>query len=232
MASVTGTFILRPFASEGVVASTVPADTPIEDVYKLVNEEVADDDATYFIPQSNPDVILENMLCLRFALPEGIKINLISELRYEARYKGMVSTYIFPARYSTKERLTSEGDDWGISSTNANTYADDYGYGTDRSPLTSDMWIVPDYEKMKSCFNNNDFCILMYGYGTKTAGNLTQIYLELDCEYEEAGTPIYFKENETWEELSGTIYKKTNGIWEEVAPENIPLLEYPIEEVS
>ena len=217
--------ILRPVASWGYVASTVPADTPIEDVYKLVNEEVADEDATYFTLAVNGSEALNNVL-FKYELPKNVKrITSLNKIYPTWRQKGTGASSTVPARYSDGNSL--RGNYWRCGA-NASTW---FSQTKDETEVYDNEGTI-DLEAIRELLNEGDFGMLMYYGAAKNVPSLTQIYLELDCEYEEAGTPIYFKENETWEELSGTIYKKTNGIWEEVAPENIPLLEYPIEEVS
>ncbi len=223
--------ILRPIASEGSVSSTMPSDTAVEDVYKLVNEEVADDGSTFFTLSTNSNNETAKMLCLRFSLPENIKLTSLTDITHYVCYKGDSNSTAYPAVYSTKENFEIEGTgytSWELSVPLGGSWHNKvyYGHRTDNSSVD---YILPDYEKMQNSFNNNDFCIL-FTTTAKVLGSVSQSYIELECEFEPLSKPFYAKQNGIWAEFSGTLYQKANVEWLE-ADVSVLSGEFPVEEV-
>ena len=240
MATVTGTLLLRPVASKGTVASSVPADTSIEDIYKLVNEEVADDDSTKFTPTYMNDSqapSTDTMLCLKYDLPEEIEITSLANIRHIIRKSSTGGMWVRPICYSSLEFIASDDaghnvwwpeDDGWITITDDNTTVK-YQKTTDLS--ASDGSFDGCWDRIVELLNTGDFGLAYSTSATKNVPAVSQAYIELDCTYKEAGTPLYFKQNGEWAELLGNIYQKADGEWLE-ADVSVLSGEFPVEEVA
>lgn len=228
MAVVTGTLLLRPAASRGSFAATVPADTPVEEIYKLINEEVADDDATTFQPTytSGEAALYNPSLLVKFSLPEGVTIVSIENIRHISRQKATQTLQCFFSNYSEKNSLTGRSSCVWSANGDGSSWANSVN---DKDTLTDANWETVSVA-IAEALNNDDFA-MAYNAGAKSTPPITQIYIELDCTYEEAGTPLYFKQNGEWAELSGNIYQKANGEWLE-ADVSVLSGEFPVEEVT
>lgn len=230
------TLILRPMASEGTAAAVVPAGTPAEEIYKLVNEEVSDDAATYFQVKGNSSMDIANMVCLRYLLPTDTKLASVTKMTHFVSLNGnLYGNTVYPAVYSTKEKISKSADSWYWNflshSNDGSVFVPNIGYDyKPSSELGEEKGITEvDYELLTSSLNNNDFCVMFTTSASKDAGGFSQSYIELECEIV-SGTPIYFKQNGLWAELSGTVYQKANGTWGE-ADVSVLSGEYPIEGV-
>ena len=229
MAVVTGTLLLRPVASRGSHGATVPADTPTEEIYKLINEEVSDGATTTFKPTYTAgSYYVENAkLRVKYSIPENIRIVSVNNITSVVRK----TTYVMNVclcKYSDGGRLTPLSHYWSLKSGSTN-YA---VMSDDKNSLDTDdgsAWNDELSNAIAEAFNNDDFAL---GYSTGNAKGVavTQTYIEVDCTYEEAGMPLYFKQNGEWAELLGNIYQKTNGEWLE-ADVSVLSGEFPIEEI-
>ena len=212
------TLILRPVASKGTVASTVPADTPVEDVYKLVNEEVADDAATYYSVTTQK--YSESLFCL-FTLPKGVKITTLNSVTLKVRGGGSSIFGHHVASYSDPNANIIFSN--GVASGSQGYTTSSISF-TDETELNTLLTLLENNDLGVTCWNND-----MKSHTIRDS----QIYFELDCEYEEvgAGPSIYFKQNGEWAELSGNVYQKANGEWLE-ADVSVLSGEFPVEEVT
>ena len=230
MAVVTGTLLLRPVASRGSFAATVPADTPVEEIYKLINEEVSDGAATTFKPRYTAgEYFVENSkLCVKYSIPENIKIISVSNVTSVVR-KTMNTVNVCFCKYLDGDRLTPLSHYWtlGAGSTDYEIMSDDKD---SLDTNNGSAWTDELSNAIAEALNNDDFAL---GYSTSNAKGveITQTYIEVDCTYEEAGTPLYFKQNGEWAELSGNVYQKANGEWLE-ADVSVLSGEFPVEEVA
>lgn len=231
--------ILRPVASKGYVASTVPAGTAIEEVYKLVNEEVTDSAVTTFVPglhdhSDSSTLISSNAVVFKYELPENTEITSLSEIRVYVSKSSSESCSQCPVLYSNNEQLcttqvwhVSDGSDWAVQQAKVFIHKSHGDGSIDTTETTFESY----WEDMRSALNNGDFGIACWTMAKKNAPSVSQIYIELICEYKKAGTPLYFKQNGEWAELSGTVFQKTNGTWEEADGSVLAETEYPLEEV-
>ena len=171
MATVTETLLLRPVASKGTVASSVPADTSIEDIYKLVNEEVADDGATSFVPSSSA-------VYFKFNLPNELKIKNLTGIKYVERRNtgsGCECRYI---NYSSLERTseyylhcnTSQLAGWHTLEMDENQAV--LTKGGEKTSLA--------LEPLKELLNNGNLGIEYSTAATKEVPNISQVYLEIE----------------------------------------------------
>lgn len=200
----TETMILRPISSNyeaGAIPKYVPSDTTEENAYMLVNEAVADDDATY-ITLSGTIVTFELGIAV-----ETQKHITSSKIHIRARAAGAGKAFTFYIRATSKVDdnndafdntiVTSESDDWC-----------DYTYDLQETVAA-----------INGAEHSNFRVNLTGGEGENAKGgglnqaanaDFTQVYLELT--YEESD-PIYIRENNTWTPIEGTIYRKENGAW-------------------
>lgn len=229
MAVVTGTLLLRPVASQGSHGTTVPADTPTEEIYKLINEEVSDGAATTFKPTywSGSYYTDVSKLRLKYSLPKNVRIISVNNITSVVR-KTENNMYICICPYSEGSMLNGTlGTYWSISGGDSNYAA----VSSDKSSFNSNGggWCEELSNAIAEALNNDDFA-LGYTTGASKGTTVTQAYIELDCTYEEAGTPLYFKKNGEWAELSGNVYQKANGEWLET---DVSVLggEFPVKEV-
>lgn len=228
--------ILRPVASKGVVASTVPADTSVEEIYKLINEEVADDDTTNFTPilnnaVSNLDVDITNYLFLKYQIPENLVITSLTDVKHTSRKSATGGFIMRPVKYSNQEfiagrKIWNSDDDGWTTETEDNSTVKKFNSTSSYDDDSFDE----NFETMKELLNSRDFGFGYMTTASKNVPSVSQTYIELVCEFEELSKPFYFKQGGAWAELSGNIYQKANGEWLE-ADVSVLNGEYPIEEI-
>lgn len=202
------TIILRPNGQNGGTTLSgfvrVPSDTTDANLYTLINEAVADDDATY---------VYATAISANIAL--AFPLELLSG--------------ITPTAMRLVARVKSEGILWAarllISATDAS--------GTAVKSTTTaynenlDVWEtisadVGDFDGIKNLLADAEYSVNIYAEGSKSGGGyLTQLYLEVDYDDEAGGdepaeTPaLYIKKSGAWEAVYGTVYNKVNGVWVE-----------------
>lgn len=202
----TKTVILRPTGNSSLWPDSsiivYPSDTTSEQAYLLVNESVADDNATY-VAVSNSLVGFE----ISFELPENrsiigsrlhVRVNCTS-FKYNMSFKPSENN-----DFSNKCQCDINSDGW-----------EDYAID-----LINDDYFMTN-------FSLNQFTTFLVGFyagsiSSSKGGNndtpvvITQVYLELTYEEPEiTAIPLYLRENGTWNAVSGTIYRKENGAWVE-----------------
>lgn len=182
------TKILRPIASFGatdtITFTPTPSGTALEDVYMLVNEEEADDDATCVSINGSA-----NKLYFDFG---EISIPNITMIRCVIKWK------------CSAQGLVSHTFDIGSYTDGTFTSLDSFQGATDVTNYVTDTFECANSIEATSlvlqCDTNN----------TKSSTVITQVYLEI--EYED--TPILkFKNNDAWSEITGEIYIKNLDAW-------------------
>lgn len=203
----TKTVILRPTATHLIfLDSWYPADTPREETYKLINETVADDEATYV---SSYDILKSPRFYLDF--PKGTIISI--KVYCRAKAQG-TQTLIDRLRVHGYDSNGTEVD--YIEATSANGDIT----GGCLNEWSDYIAIFPSISKLNNSEIIRHTLFLDAGTGEGNSKNgtgaaqvdYTQVYLELT--YEEPD-PIYIRENNTWTPIEGTIYHKENGAWVE-----------------
>lgn len=199
------TIILRPNGQGGISNASsltrVPSSTPIENVYMLINEAVADDDATYI---SSNNVTADIELTFPVEMLSGITPTAV---RLLARMKS--ESIIWRARIRIINNKTTVGDFYAIN-TALNTWE-------------TVSATCPNVDNIKDILKTAEFHF-MFGYeGSNKSGKgyLTQLYLEVDYDDEAGGDEpvevpaLYIKKSGAWEPVYGTVYNKVNGAWVE-----------------
>lgn len=200
----TKTIILRPTGGEKGSSTCYP-DTL--EVWETINEEIADDDATYCIAPKK-----SNTTTLTFTIPDKYKNLTPSSIKFHHRTK------------------CSKGTDDGTSVflLSYNNGADNAYISAGQTPLIStyqDYVIEISQDILDTLYSillgidNPSFHIyLTSGYSNdKNVGSaqITQVYLELTYEVEDdtSSESMFIRQNGSWVELSGAIYSKQNGVW-------------------
>lgn len=197
------TEILRPinveYDSEKI--TLVPSSTEVEDAYRLINEDVADDDGTYI---SITETGTNNAIKCYFEAPKR-KSFLIDSVRFVLKVKTETSELalhldvLFGDNEDEIETFTFDvPQDWETLSCNGldvSTYIEDYVMG---------------YSE------NFSLCLKVNSNTTSSSSknstlDITQIYVEITYAVDEE--TIYFKENGSWNAVKGIIYRNTNGQW-------------------
>lgn len=202
------TLILRP---NGNVAdsntpnfSRVPSETADDALYLLINEAVADDDATY-IGKGNLAVLV-----LSFPWEQIENVSPIA-MRLVVRFKASAET--------CQVRLCAR---WTNDSGNTtNSWTEIYCTAIDTYKTYSAD--VVDFASFKNSLPQTEYWLETSDEDTKASSTvcLTQLYLEVDYDDEAGGdepteTPaLYIKKSGAWEAVYGTVYNKVNGAWVE-----------------
>ena len=187
----TETLILRP-THVGGVPERYPSETADAQLWSLIAEEVADDDATYIIPTLNITTFFTVPNEYLSLTPTAIKIF----IRAKASANATCQIGLCGATVDNTELTTV------------------YQTSTVDVP-SADLESV--YQLLAENITNtgHGLTILLTGNGKATI-YLTQAYLELTFG-EGADTPIsdtiHIKENGVWVAISGQIYRKINGAW-------------------
>lgn len=205
------TEILRPLegsmAGFGSIAGSAcevyPESTADTDVYKLVNEAIADDDATYIKVKSAS------------MMADGMFHGLFNSEIFLHNYSKMTLCLLhFRGKADTTDCMFGFGDTLEIAA---------------NSTEWEDYCVELDVELIKSELEENipetGFLLLMGGVATNNSAKnkyvyFTQVYLEVTySDVDEPDNPpattetIYLKENGAWTTVSCTIYQKQNGAW-------------------
>jgi len=206
----TKTLIIRPTGFVAITNSPAkgfPSDTVAEDYYKLVNEEIADDDATYISVSGINAATLSGLL---FEIPDEHTHCDFLSCTIKARAKANAEGLNFNISYDYSETPsdTSTITNTSITIGTLSTSYQDYAYVLEEQFLTY--------------FTSNKSVYVRHQHGTISKDNsciLTQIYLELTYETsdedgeDDTSESIYIKQNGSWVAITGTIYHKENGVW-------------------
>lgn len=202
----TETMILRPssmIAYSGTVYVT-PSETPFEDWYKLINEEVADDSASYI-----------NIYCGK--MEDGNVTTESSSVTFAFDYKqfGIISSGKIFLRISSGSPITSmvcetiildedKNEIIKLSTTFLKEDANYTNYEIDLSEIINNL----------NNISMGYIYITLFGWfegNYKSSGiNFTQAYIEFEYEKVEK---FYIRQNSTWFSISGVFYIKQNGSW-------------------
>lgn len=206
----TKTLILRPTSSNNMDAggvSVFPSDTSTDNIYLLLNEEVADDDATYV----DISTTLAS-LSLGFTVPnkylgiDPLSIRIIIRTMTPTPSGAMI-------QYGPALRVTDgTGKDVESHDPPEDIIFDVYETYNIEVINTQKVWdacitganfLYIQMRKVSSSSSKNDGSVIRY----------TQVYIEVD--YEGPDTPTAFiKDGMLWKE-SEAIYIKKNGSWVE-----------------
>lgn len=187
----TETLILRP-TYVGGMPERYPSETADAQVWSLIAEEVADDDATYIIPTINTKIF--------FTVPDEYLSLTPTAIKVFIRAKA--SADVIPNIVLCGTSVNGSG-----LTTAYQTSASDMPY--------ADLESV--YRLLAANTNTTGHELQIVAMGdSKSTIYLTQTYLELTFG-EGTETPasdvIYVKEDGAWVAISGQIYKKINGAW-------------------
>lgn len=204
----TKTVILWPigtFEATDSRVSWVPTDVDKNNLHMLVNESVADDDATCITIDANSFA----RVSFYVDFPIG---KTISSIKVYCRAK-------------------TNGDMYGVSVKIATYDESNENLGSEGGTATSIIGEWSNYvvEMPSEAINsiNSEECRYAYlmllcgkrttssSKGELTETSYTQVYVEVTYEEPETATPIYLRENGTWNAVSGIIYRKENGAWTE-----------------
>ena len=220
----SGTIIFRPVASKGTLTSTVPSGTSVEDCWKLVNEETADDASTYV------SVGEEQTLC--FWLQPTVPVSFSSITSFTTYLK--VSALSGSVLSSTNTSGLCTWDD-GVMFCNI-----DPSFNANEWSLLSKE--IPKYPmnptdnetqllaQTLSAVQNNNLGLtttVLTDNNKDLVAMYSQIYVEIFGSYEEI-TPqpetssIQIMENGQLVTYNATFYLKENGTWGVVDPASLP----------
>ena len=197
------TIILRPngnnYVSEEM--SWFPDTTADDKLYLLINEEVADDDATYIGLKGSVIVGIE--VGFPWGLIEGL--NLL----------GM------RAVFRQKSTSTSNYVDYSILNSGS-TLGEQKSYNNNVDEYETLTFPIQFFDTVKDRLPELTHKIFFSLTGSnKTSGEirLSQFYLEVDYDNEAGGGEteetevLYLKKSGAWESISGKVYNKVNGAW-------------------
>lgn len=210
------TEILRPI--EGTKTSTVvlhPNSTDNSDLYKLLNEEIADDDSTYI---ELPDVLQSVTVGFDINALLAIYLNIKTcKIIFRAKIDSIdnkTGFYIGLMKWdnSNNKHTTAIGGRIAPTSTNWETYSYDIDVNTIISVIESDA--INGHTSLLGKLYVN---LGQQATGGKSSGSgyYTQAYMEItyDDGTIETSETIYLKENDTWTSVPCTIFQKQNGSW-------------------
>lgn len=200
----TQTIILRPTGTAtGSNASYTPfpTNTAKEDVYLLISEEFADDDATYLVAKgtSLSGGILFTTTNLNIT---PINIRIVTRMRTTIANSTALITYSIVDGTENLEIINLSEE--------YVTYVQSIP-----SEHTSGFW---------NAMLTNEISHITISAGSTSTDTkaskdvrITQLYLEVDYDdgtgSEEITETIYLKENGSWTSIPCTIYQKQNGAW-------------------
>jgi hypothetical protein len=199
----TKTIILRPSlvtASDVNLVTLYPSDTTFNTAYLLVNEETADDAATYI------SCSIQSELIYTFYYNRPIYPIKITDISIHARHKAesagsldtsntIKNTLLIPTEFTCETSVlgkSTEYIDFNVSIDNKE------GILQEINNMISDGFTI----KWK----------LTMPTGTKDKPiRTTQIYITIT--YEDLFENFYIKNNDNWEQISGIIYAKYGDTW-------------------
>lgn len=208
------TVILRPISdiniinNGGTVLSTNPTDAT--EIYLLVNEEVADDDATYI------NVFGTEANYGDFSFTFGLDV---SKIPSNVRITN-VQMYVRGKQSAGTTRLYSSLVVNEVSTEEYSVASGGSSYGTTSASLDiTDIGIINDYIKTNKELPSIQFTIRIHKNETGSQAKthyyyLTQCYVEFTYE-EITGLNIHTKSNDTWIQAQAA-YQKQNGAWVEI----------------
>lgn len=214
----TETLILRPCATvygEGGSFTYYPADTLSTEFHTLVNEEIADDDASYIcIPTAlnffmftieAPSESYSSIIPTAIRLMFRVKL-LESDLNIRVH---VVYKYVDDAgQYTTFTDSQYE-----------HAFAAVTGLYEDVCATVDDAYVSSHWDKILV----GNYYVHVYVGSTDNNSKtnlsssvaLTQCYLEIDFESDGETSSILIKQDNVWVDLSGTLYQKREGSWVE-----------------
>lgn len=212
------TMILRPTSSpmqgvaSGSIATYNPPGTAHEEAYKLVNETVADDDATYI------------------NLTNGKYVHLGIDILSVANYSKWTAVRLVLRLEATNSALALDIYILGANESSGSDVPHIIGSigSANLKPSWTDTTVQPSigineiqsYIAQRIKLGLSDPFIFRF-YSNGSAGGkgsasgdikITQLYLEVDYDDGET-TTFYLKQSGVWEAVSGEIYNKVNGEW-------------------
>lgn len=202
----TETLILRP--TDGS-AGGLACHPDTLDPWDLINEEVADDDATYVAMASGS---MFSIASIKFTLPDEYKTVVPSSVKVHHRTKsyGASDTAVIWKCHITNP----EDGSVSVSEVGRNTVSSTYqDYVVEISQDILEIFYLtllnPENNHVSyQCTTANS------GKDSNSGINITQVYLELTYEAEDSPSEsIFIRQNGSWVELSGAIYEKQNGVW-------------------
>ena len=205
------TIILRPNGQTGgsnlSQFTRIPSDTTDANLYALINEAIADDDATQIAGTA--------ISTLEISLPKELLSGITPiAVRVVARIKS--EGILWSAKFAT-DSYAASGERVQSETKAANENMDVW------ETITTG---IDNFDAVKTLLADESTVFRIgfsYPSGSSKTGkcHLTQLYLEVDYDDEGGGdepveTPaLYIKKSGAWEAVYGTVYNKVNGAWVE-----------------
>lgn len=199
----TKTIILRPTSitsNDESLVTLYPTDTMMSNAHMLVNEEIADDDATYITSG------LGSRIQYRFTYTRPDDLNNISGFSFTVRHKSEGSDS------GTTYTLYLTSNNYVICSTSSGNSA---AYSNTSDNITDDIRnsIITEFDNVESSLNFYITQSTATGSSKNKPIRTTQIYVELTY-VDNNAVVSYFKQNGTWVKLDNFImYYKRNHQW-------------------
>lgn len=200
----TKTVILRPtmVRLQDDIPARNPSDVSDANLHTLIDEEIADDDATYVEVFNTLRYLFIIPFAFRGLTPTSIVLSIKGIALGSANYVG-VAVFIKDGSNNvslgTMDFTTSLWQQWDIT------------VPSDNIPLV--------YECLQRNTDPLDGIFIGVENNHKSDPAITQMYLTLTFDVEDSGTDFpasfvtHIKENGTWTSFSGEIYEKINGAW-------------------
>lgn len=214
------TIILRPTASSitNIVNSgnlgitSTPSNVANENLYQLVAETVADDDATYITLSNTGDKLkLEYFLETNITNITGITVYC------RARSDGTSYAGSIGMEVEVNGNLNASNQDHPELSPGISAWEN---YTIDMISAYNETM---DFLEILNSVSNTRKITLVCGVGgsinssnknTVKSVDYTQVYIELTCgEPDEETSSLYLRENGAWTATNGIIYQKINNSW-------------------
>lgn len=201
------TEILRPTATkDGVPADILlhPDTTQATDAHRLLNEDAADDDATYI-------EFTKVLQYIYFHFASEKLLTDYSKIKYcRGTVRGKTSSLKLP--------ITVQVEYIDASSRTSNIIEPT---STDWTSYSFDIDVSRFISVMEECVSSNKEPLIMLSCSSSSDDKntmslcITQVYIEVtyDDGTTETTDTIYLKEDGSWTSISGTIYKKQDGAW-------------------
>lgn len=208
------TLVWRPVAGSISVTdaddvTSIPNGITSENYYTLLNETVADDDATYISTNYTSTSSYTTITLTGITLPESVAINgEIISLSYNVRLKSSLA--------STSYEITLQSDSTSVCSA-LHTLEADIWTSLENTFYSSDFSTIDIYNSLI----NGTIQLKMPPLTTGTAKNPTYATIDISYIYIEivyndgviVTVPFFIKENNIWAESNGLLYKKAGGDW-------------------
>ena len=200
----TETIIVRPaYVQFNEANNTVyPSSLSPDNTHMAINEEVADDDASYIITK------FAAQAPIGFLIPEDyIDLTPTSINVYFKAKEDQGSRVGIAYAYDINDSGRCVFAASRIETIYTTTYQN-YCVAIPKEDLSAFYNYTKQVDSnMKPKYGT----VAIVGESTKSNTTITQVYLELI--YGEPEDAIYIKENGSWNMVSGTVYKKQNGVW-------------------